>query len=251
MSTELLYMDESGDNGLVEGSTDFYILAGVSIKTRYSKELFWKILDFRKSITKKYGLKFQEIKGSDIFYHRGAFFNSLVAPPDLEKIHSNLIEILCESTVELFATVKSKKEFRQRQFPLTKNSVKLFSQEIWGEFLSTYESYLINKSRHLKYPQNGLIYFDDNPSQKKYIREIIRERSRKYDLESEFPEAGIVEDVIFRDSQESYFIQLADILAFTVSRIVCGRGKSDVFAIKPKIADRLRTKLEGNVELYI
>jgi hypothetical protein len=47
---EFLYMDESGDNGLVEGSTDFYILAGVAIETNYLKELFWIILNFRYSV---------------------------------------------------------------------------------------------------------------------------------------------------------------------------------------------------------
>jgi hypothetical protein len=36
-------MDESGDNGLVEGSSDFYILAGISIEDRYWKKYFWKI----------------------------------------------------------------------------------------------------------------------------------------------------------------------------------------------------------------
>jgi hypothetical protein len=37
---ELLFVDESGDDGLAQGSTDFYILAGVSIEDRYWKEGF-------------------------------------------------------------------------------------------------------------------------------------------------------------------------------------------------------------------
>lgn len=124
-------MDESGDNGLVEGSTDFYILAGVAIETNYLKQLFWKILNFRQSISQRYGLKIQELKGSDLFAHRGAFFNSLVNPVDLEDIYTGIVDILCDSQIQLFATVKSKKEFRNRYSQLNKNSVKLFSEEIW------------------------------------------------------------------------------------------------------------------------
>lgn len=244
---EFLYMDESGDNGLVEGSTDFYILAGVAIETNYLKELFWIILNFRQSISQRYGLKIQELKGSDLFAHRGAFFNSLVNPVDLEDIYTGIVNILCESPIQLFATVKSKNEFRNRYSQLNKNSVKLFSEEIWREFLSIYENYLHDKSRATKQPQNGLIYFDRNPSQEKYIKQMVRERFRKFDIQSEYPEGGIVEDVVFRDSHSSYFIQLADILAFTVSRLITGRGNNDVFPIKPEIISRLKAKIKGKV----
>lgn len=240
-------MDESGDNGLVEGSTDFYILGGVAVETHYLKELFWKILDFRQSISQRYGLIIQEIKGSDLFFHRGPFFNSLVAPSELENIHTGIVNILCESQVQLFANVKSKNEFRKRYNLLNKNSVKLFSEEIWRDFLSSYEKHLLDKSSESKHPQNGLIYYDRNPSQEKYIRQMIRERFRRFDLQSEFPGAGIVEDVVFRDSHSSYFIQLADILAFTVSRLVSGRGDNDVFGIKPEIASKLKAKIKGRV----
>lgn len=78
---------------------------------------------------------------------------------------------------------------------------------------------------------------------------MIRERFRRFDLQSEFPGAGIVEDVVFRDSHSSYFIQLADILAFTVSRLVSGRRDNDVFGIKPEIASKLKAKIKGRVPL--
>lgn len=143
---EFLYMDESGDNGLVEGSTDFYILVGVAIETNFIKELFWIILRFRQSISQKYGLTIQELKGSDLFAHRGAFFNSIVKPVDLEEIYAGIVNIICESPIQLFATVKSKNEFRNRYDRSNKNSVKIFSEEIWREFLSIYENYIVGFS---------------------------------------------------------------------------------------------------------
>jgi Protein of unknown function (DUF3800) len=244
---EFLYIDESGDNGLVEGSTKFFILAGVAIEANYLKEFFWIMLNFRQSISQRYGLRIQEIKGSDLFYHRGPFFNSVVNPPDLEEIYIDIVNILCESPIQLFATVKSKDEFRTRYSQLNKNSVKIFNEEIWKEFLSIYENYLVDKSRANKHPQNGIIYFDRNPAQDKHIRKIIRERFRRFDTRSEFPAAGIVEDVVLCDSHSSYFIQLADILAFTVSRLLTGRGNNDVFSIKPEIATKLRAKIKGRI----
>lgn len=126
---EFLYVDESGDNGLQEGSTEYYILAGVAIESHYIRETYWQIIEFRKSITKRYGLEVQEIKGSDLFSHRGSFFNSLLAPCDLEEIHKDIINILCESPIELFAYVKSKKEFKERYNPsANSNAIKVFTQ---------------------------------------------------------------------------------------------------------------------------
>jgi len=40
---ELLFIDESGDDGLVEKSSEFYILAGVAVEDIYWKENFWKL----------------------------------------------------------------------------------------------------------------------------------------------------------------------------------------------------------------
>lgn len=41
---ELLFMDESGDNGFASGSTEHFILAGISIGASDWKEYFWKIV---------------------------------------------------------------------------------------------------------------------------------------------------------------------------------------------------------------
>ncbi len=241
---EFLYIDESGDNGLQEGSSEFYILAGLAIESFNLRELYWEIREFRKWINKRYGLEFQEIKGSDIFYHRGPFFNSLVAPSELEEIHKEIVNIICESPINLFASIKSKKEFKERYNPLSNpNAIKVFTQEIWRYFLSSYEEHLLDKSRQNEQPENRLVYVDSsNSKQEGHIRKIVREYFHK---EPKFPGAGIVEYPVFLDSHSSYFIQLSDILAFTISRLVCGKGNKDIFAIDPEIAARLKTKIKG------
>ena len=52
---EFLFIDESGDNGLVKGSSDFYILAGISIEDRYWKKYYWEIQNLRFQISKNMG----------------------------------------------------------------------------------------------------------------------------------------------------------------------------------------------------
>ncbi len=239
---ELLFLDESGDNGLAEGSSKYYILAGISFEDWSWKENFWKMVDYRRHITQKYGIMFDELKGSDLFAHRGYFFNSPLIPADQEQIYKQAIDLICdEFKAKFFVIAKSKDAFRKR-FVQGKNLIKLFNQEIWTEYLTMFEEYLIRKSETTKQPQNGLIYFDSN--QEKFVRKIIRQFSRKFDQQVPFPGTGIIEDVVFRDSKVSYFIQMADILAFSINRIITGRGKQDDFAINPSVITKLKSKIE-------
>lgn len=245
---EFLFIDESGDNGLAEGSTDFYILAGISIEASCWKECFWKILDLRRLISQKYGLRIDEIKGSHLFSHRGPFFNSSLNPVDLEWIYNEITDLICTPLIECFAIVKSKKEFKKSQFqPKAKKLTRFLDERIWREYLTMYEAYLLEKTIKTQCPQTALIYFDFNPGQEKHVRQMVREFSRKFDHQTRFPSAGIVEDVVFRDSKASYFIQLADILAFSISRIVTGKGEHDVFTINSINQERLKAKIRGKV----
>ncbi len=189
-------------------------------------------------------IKFNELKGSDIFSHRGPFFNSLVKPTDLADIYKNIIELICDPLTNLFVVIQSKQEFmKQQSYKNPKNIIKLFNERVRFEYLSMYEQYLIKKAHISGYAQTALIYSDITSSQEKYIRRAIREFSIKFSHHSEYSGTGIVEDVVFRDSASSYFIQLADILAFSMNRILMKRGKEDVITIKPEIANQLKKKI--------
>ncbi len=239
---ELLFLDESGDNGLAEGSSKFYILAGISFDDYRWKENFWKIIDFRRHITQKYGIMFEELKGSELFTHRGYFFNSPLTSEEQEQIYNQTIDLISDELHSKFFVIAKSKEIFRGKFIQGKNLIKHFNQEIWTEYLTMFEEYLIKKSEKTQQPQTGLIYFDSN--QEKFVRKIVRQFSRKYDQQVLFPGTGIIEDVVFRDSKASYFIQMADILAFSINRIITGRGKQDDFAINPAVIKKIKSKIE-------
>ena len=247
---EFLFIDESGDNGLVKGSSDFYILAGISIEDQCWKKYYWEIQNLRFQIAKKYGLTINELKGSELFSHRGPFFKSRLTPRDLEWVYDQIMDLICDPRGELFAIVKSKEEFTKRYYQAEvkiKSLVKTFNNEIWGEYLSFYEEHVKRKSIKKGYPHTTLIYVD-HPGYEKHIRQKVREYSRTFPDDAKFPGEGIVEDCIFRDSQTSHFIQLADILAFSINRLVTGKGNRDVITIKRSIIEKLKSKLNGQID---
>lgn len=243
---EFLYIDESGDNGFAQGSSEFFILAGISIESKYWKAFYWKIDDTRKRVSQKYGLIFDELKGNDIFTHRGPLFNSLVTSPnDSLWIYRQYLELICDPLVNVFIIQQSKQMFKQRYNEQQKprNIIKLFNEWIWMEYLSMYEGYLLFQSNRYNHPLTGMIYCDTSHSQQKYIRKVVRRFSSRINEQSPISGAGIVEDVIFRDSKISKFIQLSDILAFSISRILTGRGKNDEFEISPNLREKLLSKV--------
>lgn len=243
---ELLFIDESGDYGLVEGGSEFYILAGVSVSDSSWKEFFWQIQQVRSQIAQRIGLTFQELKGSDLFAHTGPFFNTSLKPHDLAWIHEQLMSLICDDKASLFVRAFRKTDFLNR-FQVATNKIppRLFNEHCWREFISGFENYLAEKTRQTGQAATGIVYFDHTPAQEKHVRKMVREAAKKFDLQAAFPAAGIVEDPVFRDSKESSFLQLADILAATTLRIVRGPASQDVFRIDTQLSEALKAKSIG------
>jgi len=244
---ELLFIDESGDDGLAEGSSEFYILSGVAVEDIFWKETYWKLRTFREKVTQKFGLLKVELKGEEIFQHEGALFNSGLVPYDQQWICERLVELIAdELKVECFISSKSKTSFRHRHTIPMLNPAKIFRQEIWSEYLSSYERYLMDKTEKLGHPQTGMIFYDKN--HEKYVRSFVRRFTRKFDVKSPFLGAGLIEDVVFYDSRASLFIQLADFLSSFSLRKVRGKSRKDAFVITREMIDKLQSKVGAFVE---
>lgn len=241
---ELLFIDESGDDGVVKSSSEFYILAGVAVEDRFWKETFWKLFNFRQLLFQKYGLRIEELKGEHLFQHEGYLFNTKLEPFDEKWICENLIDLICSDLkVACLVLAKSKNDFLARHPEPLLNPVKLFREEMWREYLFRYEQYLLQKSLASGHPQTAMIFYDRN--QERHVKNLVREFARRFDLERSFPAAGVIEDVVFYDSKMSLFIQLADFLASVSLRILKGRRTKDEFEIAAELLNKLKSKQES------
>jgi len=114
----MLYIDESGDNGFkidektgkLKG-TDYFIIAGIVIDAQNWKEVFWKILNLKININKKFGIKINEFKGADLFKHRGDFFNKRLTHSDTKWIHEKFVNIISSPLLQKFVLVRNKYNF--------------------------------------------------------------------------------------------------------------------------------------------
>lgn len=240
---ELLFVDESGDNGFAPGSTPLFVLGGVGIRPENWKEFFWRIVATKEQISRRFGIVIHEIKASDLFTHRGSFFDTRLHLQDTMWIYDRLVDLLCDPAVYLLAGVYSKSDFSKGEYGISaKHLVRSFTERVWRDYLGKLEDRLLDRTERAGQPENAIVYYDANPGHEKYIRRVVREFSRKYDEKARFPGAGIVEDVILRDSKTSFLIQLADVLAYSVFQMSVHSGSKQRI-LTDAIVERIRRKI--------
>jgi Protein of unknown function (DUF3800) len=206
----LMYVDESGDPGIAGSPTRYFILTGVVIHELRWKDTLETILQFRKDMKVKFGLKLREE------IHAAKFINS---PGSLIRIKKNDRLTILRSFADLLAfmpdlsiinVVIDKKGKTGDIFELA-----------WKTLIQRFE----NTISHRNFPgpvnqdERGLIFPDATDVRK--LRGLIR-KMRQY---NPIPNQGgggyrnlqlskVIEDPNFRNSDESYLIQAADLVAY-------------------------------------
>lgn len=210
----LIYVDESGDCGLLNSPSRYFILTGLVVH-----ELRWhtylnELIEFRRQMREKYGLRLREE------FHAAAFIND---PGDLVRIkrHDRLAMIrafadtLASMTDINFINVVIDKHGKSKDYDVFDMA--------WKALIQRFENTI--SRHHFPGPSNsderGIILSDD--SDRKKITGLIRQLRRYNPIPSKtgfstsyrnLPLLYTIEDPNFRDSAHSYFIQAADLAAF-------------------------------------
>jgi hypothetical protein len=210
----VMYVDESGDSGLVGSPTNYFVLTGLVVH-----ELRWQVyldqlIEFRRKLKAQFGLRLrEEIHASAMINHPGplvrirrndrltilrAFADELATMTDL-----NIINVVVD---------KQNKPAGYDVFGVA-----------WKALIQRFEN--TTSSRNFRGPQNpderGML-FPDRTDDKK-LRDLLRQMRRYNPIPNQqaygagyrnIALRSIIEDPNFRDSQDSYFIQAADLVAY-------------------------------------
>ena len=207
-----LYADESGDVGLNGSPTGLFCLSGLVVHELRWHETLESIIAFRREMKAKYGLKLRdEIHAAD-FIHR---------PGDLARIGKSLRLRLLRDAIDFQAALP---EISIINVVVDKR-IKAPDTDIFEVAWTTLIQRFHNTMSHKNFPgpQNpddkGLLIVDQTDEVK--LRNLSRRMRRYNPVPSAFgqghfaiPITTIVEDAVHRNSQHSYFIQLADVNAY-------------------------------------
>jgi hypothetical protein len=209
----LLYVDESGDIGMRNSPTRFFALSGFVVHELKWHAVLETIIEFRRNMKARYGLKLREEIHASHFIHK---------PGELSRIHKSLRLQILKDVVEFEAglseiTILNVLVDKQDKTPETD-----IFDIAWTTLIQRFHNTILH--RNFPGPQNAQDYgilVADNTDEAKL--RLITRKMRKYNpIPSKFggsvptPVTTIIEDPSHRDSRHSYFVQFADVNAFAL-----------------------------------
>jgi len=211
----LMYVDESGDAGTINSPTRYYILSGLIFHELRWSEILDSLIAFRRHLRDNKGLKLREE------IHATRFINR---PGDLQRIGRNerlailkncIDWLACQTDVSVITTALDKSNKTENVFELA-----------WQPLVQRFE----NTIGHKNFPgpanpdERGIV-ISDNTDGKKLIR-LVRRMRRFNPIPSMFgtgsrniPIRYIIEDPFMKNSEESYFHQIVDVVAYCARQI--------------------------------
>jgi hypothetical protein len=210
----LMYVDESGDKGLIGSPTRYFVLTGLVVHELRWHDTLAAFISFRQRMRATFGLKLREE------IHCGSM---LTRPGPLVRIRRNdrltiirhfLDELVALGHVTLINVRVDKQGKPAGYDPFAKG---------WEALIQRFENTI--NHRNFVGPANpddkGLIFCDDTDGPT--LRRLYRRMRAHNPVPNQFgpgyrqvPLVRIVEDPSTRNSEHSYFIQAADAAAFAL-----------------------------------
>jgi hypothetical protein len=210
----LMYVDESGDTGLVNSPTRYFVLSGVVIHELIWREYLEVLIAFRRRMRLTFGLKLREE------IHAAHFINR---PGALVRIPRNNRLSIIRHFADEAANLRDINIINVVVDKAGKSAGYDVIEQAWRALVQRFSKTMSH--RNFRGPANaderGLILPD--MSEVKRITQTIR-RMRRFNPIPNQPTFGpgyrnllvenLVEDPFFKDSRHSYFLQVADLAAF-------------------------------------
>lgn len=211
-----MYVDESGDPGLVNSPTRYYVLSAITFHESFWQTILDDLILFRRELKKLYGLKMKEEIHSSIFINGRT--------PISQTIYFNIRLTILKRCMEWLNNRNDVSVFSVRCDKLGK-TVDVFDYT-WKVLIQRFDNTLAARNFPGPRPLAGIdkgIILSDNTNGGKLTR-LLR-TMRRYNpvphIQSLYGPGytnmrlrAIVEDPVMRDSANSYFHQMSDVVAY-------------------------------------
>jgi len=213
----LMFVDESGDTGLVGSPTDFFVLSGLVVHESRWKDVIQKLLEYRQAMKLKFGLKLrEEIHASELINKPGPLAR-LQKHQRLEILRDFADALVSIQDICLLNVVVDK---------TSKLPPYDVFQHAWTALIQRFE----NTINYRNFPgnfsgQSGMLLCDHTDDKK--LTALVR-RMRNYNPIPNQLQHGpgyrniglrmVIEDPVFRESDKSQFIQAVDMCAYLLQQ---------------------------------
>lgn len=222
----IMYVDESGDPGVHQFSSPHFILSGLVLNQEDWSSCLARLKEFRKYLKVRYQLNQRtEVHTSELFR-----VNKLEEYRNIRK--SDRISILkdyCAHIPIIFDKAKIINVcFDKRSLSPGTN----VQERAWSRLIGRYDTFLKRSAK-----DKGIIIADDTDAH--VIQQLLRKLRIYNPVTSHFtgtyydtPTDSIIEDVFYRNSIHSYFIQSVDVVAHILYRKEYPKGSLKKYGVE-------------------
>ncbi len=217
----LMYVDESGDPGMKNSPSRYFILTGLVVHELNQQACLDQLIAFRRRIRDSFGLKLrQEIHAYDFVSRHPGELSTIKKNDRLSIIRFFARELSSMPDLNIINVVVDKSERTEDYDPF---------DHAWTVLIQRFENTISyrNFSGARNSDDRGLILADRGEDLK--LTRLLR-RMRRYNPIPNRLAVGsgyrnlviskIIEDPIFKDSRDSYFIQACDLAAFLMKQYI-------------------------------
>ncbi len=207
----IAYYDESGDDGFPETSSPFFVLTALYLDHQKWQETFGLIADFRRRMKTAFGLPVRvEMHAKGFLLNKNPYRTLQI--PDARRL----------SVVEHFCDLIGSLDVRIINVVIVKARIRNQNYDVLDTALTYSVQRIENDLRSVQGPNEKFLMITDSGRVGK-MRKTTRRLQRFNPIPSKFAGgtyrqeiATMIEDPLPKDSKESYFIQLADLVACIV-----------------------------------
>lgn len=210
----LVYVDESGDVGTVNSPSQNFVLSGMVFHESNWLPFLNDIILFRKALKAKYGLKLKDEIHASEFINGRPVCRAYINRYDRLMILKECLDYLNSKNFISIVTLK----YEKTQARVNSDVF----EEAWTWFIQRIENTVLYGNFPGSLKQDNAILIPDNSDVAK-LNGITRKMRRFNPVNNAvtyasgsrmMPLKTVIKDPIFRDSKNSYFHQLVDVVAY-------------------------------------
>jgi hypothetical protein len=240
----LAYYDESGDDGYPTYSSPLFTLSACYLHYLHWRDAFEAIRDFRRTMQGEYGLPVKlELHTKHFVLNKRPYRALAISDSDRVSIIGLFCDLLAQLDIRIVSVVIAKPRISSRRYEVLSTALKYSVQRIENDL------------DPIRNPASRFLVITDDGRVGK-MRRTTRKIQRINYIPSRFgPESyrqeirSMIEDPLPKDSGESYFIQMADMVAYIVylhaiaeTGIGCNHGRLPAI-VTPSVVDSWMQRL--------
>lgn len=208
METVIAYFDETGDDGLIKSSSEDFILTSM-----YTKSSNWQtnhnaMKNCRAILKEKYGFHSTvEMHTKHFLTDKNPYRNYGWTKEEKQQILIAFTKCIAEQMdISFVNVIIDKTKIKRSDYKILENALTYNIQRIENDSNKNWNYIIItDKGRLAPMRKTARAIRAFNPIQSQYSKDSVNQ-----------PIVGLIEDILEKDSSESYFIQICDFVSYFV-----------------------------------